>query len=73
MLETLSVLVKPKLRVAGVNWGLATERQGEGPEGDEVQFEDDWWCQLLGKGYISGDERWIVGEDQAGDITVALF
>lgn len=73
MLETLSVLVKPKLRVAGVGWGAGSQGQGEGPAGDEVQFGDEWWCELLGKGHICGDERWVVGEDEGGDITVVQF
>jgi hypothetical protein len=76
MLETLSVHVRPKLRVAGADWGGGFVGSGtriEGPDGDEVQFGDEWWCELLGKGVICGDERWIVGEDEEGDITVLQF
>ena len=73
MLETLSVLVRPKLRVAGVGWGGGVDEAGDGPHGDEVQFGDAWWEELLGKGYLVGDERWVVGEDQEGDITVIKF
>ena len=80
MLETLSVHVRPKLRVAGADWGGAgAESVGdgitriEGPDGDEVQFGDEWWGELLGKGHMCGDERWVVGEDGAGDITVLQF
>ncbi|KAL6869771.1 hypothetical protein ACO1O0_001101 [Amphichorda felina] len=81
MLETLSVHVRPKLRVAGADWGEGEGGEGartggtriEGPDGDEVQFGDEWWGELLGKGYICGDERWLVGEDESGDITVLQF
>ncbi|KAH7329001.1 hypothetical protein B0I35DRAFT_473649 [Stachybotrys elegans] len=47
--------------------------RAEGPYGEEVQFADDMWSELMGKGFITGDERWLVGEDGNGDITVALF
>lgn len=77
MLETLSVHVRPKLRVAGAGWGgggaVGSGARIEGPDGDEVQFGDEWWCELLAKGFICGDERWIVGEDGDGDITVLQF
>jgi hypothetical protein len=31
------------------------------------------WKQLLGKGKIAGDERWVVGEDTEGRITIVRF
>ncbi|KFA71717.1 hypothetical protein S40288_11446 [Stachybotrys chartarum IBT 40288] len=119
MLETLSVHIRPRLRVQGVeavyaaksgrkrtasansgsgsgssssssssSEGTATPGdvgsvatsaakggtiRAEGPYGEEVQFDDDMWGELLGKGFISGDERWLVGEDGNGDITVVYF
>ncbi|KAK4454597.1 hypothetical protein QBC34DRAFT_392128 [Podospora aff. communis PSN243] len=39
----------------------------------EVQFLDAMWSELMAKGHIAGDERWIVGEDQKGFITVVRF
>jgi len=39
----------------------------------EVQFLDSMWGELMAKGHIAGDERWIVGEDQKGYITVVRF
>ncbi|KAF7539485.1 hypothetical protein G7Z17_g12407 [Cylindrodendrum hubeiense] len=39
----------------------------------EVQFPGGMWDELLGKGFMSGSERWVVGEDAKGDITIVLF
>ncbi|KAK0667395.1 hypothetical protein QBC41DRAFT_338444 [Cercophora samala] len=38
-------------------------------DGGEVNM----WAELLAKGHISGDERWVVGEDEEGRITVVRF
>ena len=124
MLETLSVHVRPKLRVAGVDaahsvggrsGGSSTSTSNrsrsssgvsidveeeeessdednddaeeeqeewrprgagtriEGPGGDEVQFADDMWGELLEKGFICGDERRLLGEDRDGNITIVQF
>lgn len=72
LLETLSVHVRPRMRVAGAHWG-AGKAKFEGPAGREAQFGDDWWGEMLGKGFMCGNERWIVGEDQRGDVTVMIF
>jgi hypothetical protein len=48
-------------------------RRLQGPDGEEVQFEDGWWAELMGKGCIVGDERWVVGEDEGGDVTILMF
>lgn len=40
---------------------------------DEVQFADEMWDRLLGKGCISGDERWLIGEDGKGTLSVVRF
>ncbi|KAG8169985.1 hypothetical protein KVR01_000730 [Diaporthe batatas] len=48
------------------------EGEGEGVQ-DEVQFADDMWDKLLGKGCISGDERWLIGEDGKGTLSVVRF
>jgi hypothetical protein len=47
--------------------------RAEGPYGEEAQFADDMWDELMGKGYMCGDERWLVGEDSMGDITILHF
>jgi hypothetical protein len=83
MLAALSVSMRPKLRVEGMaafrerTWGGRTkgrcETAVEGPDGNEVQFGDGMWPELLGGGYIAGDERWLVGEDGEGQVTVAHF
>ncbi|KAK0657678.1 hypothetical protein B0T16DRAFT_66332 [Cercophora newfieldiana] len=39
----------------------------------EVQFLNSMWRQLMAKGHISGDERWVLGEDEKGFITVVRF
>jgi len=39
----------------------------------EVQFFDSMWGELMAKGHIAGDERWIVGEDEKGFVTVVRF
>ncbi|KAJ4394676.1 hypothetical protein N0V93_003895 [Gnomoniopsis smithogilvyi] len=50
-------------------------RGGEDEMGgdDEVQFADEMWDRLLGKGFICGDERWLIGEDREGSITIVRF
>ncbi|KAI1826495.1 hypothetical protein F4861DRAFT_85778 [Xylaria intraflava] len=53
--------------------GYPESATGAEGEEDEAYFEDDLWRQLLGKGVIAGDERWVVGEDGRGAITVVRF
>ncbi|KAI1492674.1 hypothetical protein F5X96DRAFT_354498 [Biscogniauxia mediterranea] len=65
MMEALSAFVLPKISLE--------EDDGEEEEEEEVRFADDMWAQLMGKGYIAGDERWVVGEDTEGRITVVRF
>ncbi|KAI0437816.1 hypothetical protein F4803DRAFT_537174 [Xylaria telfairii] len=62
MIEALSSSVPPTISL-----------RAELDEAHEVRFADDMWKQLLGKGKIFGDERWVVGEDSIGNITVAYF
>ncbi|KAK3341608.1 hypothetical protein B0T25DRAFT_347264 [Lasiosphaeria hispida] len=40
---------------------------------NEVQFLDDMWSELMAKGHLAGDERWIIGEDDDGRVTVVRF
>ncbi|KAI0489549.1 hypothetical protein F4859DRAFT_155668 [Xylaria cf. heliscus] len=62
VIEALSSFVLPKISL-----------RADSDEGHEVRFADGMWKQLLGKGKIMGDERWVVGEDSNGSITVAYF
>ncbi|KAI8956344.1 hypothetical protein F4801DRAFT_526336 [Xylaria longipes] len=62
VIETLSSFVLPKISLSA-----------EPDDAHEIQFADDMWKQLLGKGKIMGDERWVVGEDSNGNITVVYF
>ncbi|KAM7223261.1 hypothetical protein V8F06_001474 [Rhypophila decipiens] len=45
----------------------------EAVRSEEVQFGDDMWSELVHKGYIAGDERWVLGEGEDGRITVVRF
>ncbi|KAI0599334.1 hypothetical protein F4775DRAFT_550934 [Biscogniauxia sp. FL1348] len=65
MMEALSAFVLPKISLE--------EEEDDGGGEEEVRFADDMWAQLMGKGRIAGDERWIVGEDTEGRITVVRF
>lgn len=40
---------------------------------EEVRFADDMWSELVHKGYLAGDERWVLGEDEKGRITIVRF
>jgi hypothetical protein len=59
MLETISINVKPKVHMSG--------------RGYEVSLRDDLWQQLLAKGKICGDERWLIGENINQEIVVVHF
>ncbi|GKT42102.1 uncharacterized protein ColSpa_02283 [Colletotrichum spaethianum] len=39
----------------------------------EVQFEDDMWKTLMKGAALAGDERWVIGEDATGDVSVVRF
>lgn len=41
--------------------------------GCEVSLRDDLWQQLLGKGKIFGDERWLIGENANEEVVVVRF
>ncbi|KAG7293009.1 hypothetical protein NEMBOFW57_003054 [Staphylotrichum longicolle] len=87
ILETLSVHVRPAVAVKGTP--SATAEQEDGGAGDavrrfssanaaavrseEVSFPDEMWSELVAKGQIAGDERWVVGEDARGRITILRF
>ncbi|KAH6671218.1 hypothetical protein B0J14DRAFT_90357 [Halenospora varia] len=59
MLETISINIKPKIRMTG--------------PGYEISLKDDLWQQLLGKGKICGDERWLIGENTNDEVVILHF
>ncbi|KAL2271221.1 hypothetical protein VTJ83DRAFT_592 [Remersonia thermophila] len=85
MLEALSVHMRPTVAVTGATppgeakdaAKAARRRSGKAKEAparsSEVYLPDDMWNELVAKGHIAGDERWVVGEDEAGRITVVRF
>jgi hypothetical protein len=87
MFEGLSVHIRPTVVVK--NTATATMAQNNGVAGKagrrssgtkavaarskEAPFPSQMWSDLAAKGHIAGDERWIVGEDEKGRITVVRF
>lgn len=59
VLETVSVTVKPSVQMSG--------------PGYEISLRDDLWQQLLAKGKIRGDERWLVGENSHDEVVILHF
>ncbi|KAI1410791.1 hypothetical protein F5Y13DRAFT_166823 [Hypoxylon sp. FL1857] len=70
MMEALSSFVMPKISVQEERDGGSEEEEDQI---SEVQFADRMWWELLGKGKIAGDERWVVGEDGLGRVTIVRF
>ncbi|KAI1499641.1 hypothetical protein F5X99DRAFT_389042 [Biscogniauxia marginata] len=72
MMEALSAFVLPKIsfEAAGCSEGGGEDEDEEVPE---ARFADDMWPQLMGKGRIAGDERWVIGEDDGGRVTIVRF
>ncbi|KAI1265280.1 hypothetical protein F5Y18DRAFT_388298 [Xylariaceae sp. FL1019] len=63
IMEALSAFLPPR---------ISLESDAEGDE-LEVRFPDDMWQQLLSNGKIAGDERWVIGDDARGSITILRF
>lgn len=59
MIETISIHVKPQEHVAGPEY--------------EASLKDEYWKQLLNKGNICGDERFVIGENSDREIVVLHF
>lgn len=59
--------------VAGDRKEAEEKRREEEEREEEVQFPDEMWDELLGRGFICGDERWLVGEDREGRVTIVRF
>ncbi|TFB04815.1 hypothetical protein CCMA1212_002710 [Trichoderma ghanense] len=62
-----------KSNSAAATGATAAGTTTEGPDGHEVQFADAMWSEMMAKGFICGDERWLVGEDSKGDVTILVF
>ncbi|KAI1304757.1 hypothetical protein F5Y03DRAFT_356932 [Xylaria venustula] len=62
VMEALSSFVLPKISL-----------RAESDYRHEARFQDDMWKQLLEKGKIMGDERWVVGKDHDGRINIVRF
>lgn len=41
--------------------------------GYEISLRDDLWSQLLGKGKICGDERFLIGENTNQEVVILHF
>jgi hypothetical protein len=65
MVEALSVFVLPRISVQ--------KEDEDGHEDSEVRFADHMWGELMGKGRICGDERFVVGENMEGKLTIVRF
>ena len=63
-METLSSFVSPEMN---------TRAEAEAEEQYEVRFADGLWRKLVCTSHIQGDERWVVGEDDHGNITIMRF
>jgi hypothetical protein len=59
MLETISINLKPRVYMTG--------------PGYEISLRDDLWQQLLAKGKICGDERWLIGENAKQEVVIVHF
>ncbi|KAK7747715.1 hypothetical protein SLS62_008962 [Diatrype stigma] len=81
MMEALSAFVAPRISVEGergreeedVEEDEDKDGNWEGRQLREVRFSDDMWGELLARGKIEGDERWVVGEDREGRVTIVRF
>ncbi|KAK6843307.1 hypothetical protein PG987_004167 [Apiospora arundinis] len=68
MVEALSVFVMPRISIEAEE-----DADVDTDENPEARFADEMWTELMGKGRIYGDERWVVGEDAEGRITIVRF
>ena len=59
MLGTMSFSVTPTVHITG--------------PGYEAFLRDDLWQQVLGRGKIFGDERWLVGENMNQEVVILHF
>ena len=59
MLETISICITPKVHMTGPGYNIC--------------LKDDLWQQLLFKGKICGDERWLIGENAQQEVVILHF
>lgn len=57
MLEALQISIQPRNDV----------------EAQEVNLQDELWQELLAKGKIYGDERWLIGENNHKEVVIMYF
>ncbi|KAI8959957.1 hypothetical protein F5Y11DRAFT_284435 [Daldinia sp. FL1419] len=74
MLEALSQYIRPRINVQigqdAIVGGLGA---GSNTRAPDIRFGEGMWREMMAAGKIAGDERWIVGEDCKGNITVVRF
>ncbi|KAM5355825.1 hypothetical protein ACJ41O_002471 [Fusarium nematophilum] len=68
--RSVTVTIQPDQRVQG--WATAAPGQGQSRWKSAI-FQENIRDELMAKGHICGDERWVVGEDLEGDITILRF
>ncbi|KAK0734050.1 hypothetical protein B0T26DRAFT_746007 [Lasiosphaeria miniovina] len=76
MLETLSVHVRPAISVKGAAAEVDDDDEDGGSKISSrkaTKKKKRSKIELLACGHIAGDERWIVGEDDSGHITIVRF
>lgn len=50
-----------------------TPKPGRGGPRFDVALADDLWFQVLNKGRICGDERWLIGENASQEVVILRF
>ncbi len=59
MLENITITVRQRVQTTGPDY--------------EVSLKDEMWQELLAKGKICGEERWLVGENGNQQIVILHF
>ncbi|KAF4922223.1 hypothetical protein CGCVW01_v005443 [Colletotrichum viniferum] len=74
-METVSASVDGSFSAGGGGGTTTAEAVEDGGDAGraEVQFPDDMWRAVMSGAALAGDERWVVGEDSAGDVSVVRF
>jgi hypothetical protein len=52
---------------------ITPDSESDGPDYLPIQLRDEVRSDLLGNGKLSGDERWIIGENLNQELVVYLF
>ncbi|KAJ0295208.1 hypothetical protein CBS470a_000256 [Colletotrichum nupharicola] len=74
-METVSASVDGSFSGGGGGGTTTAEAVEDGGDAGraEVQSPDDMWRAVMSGAALAGDERWVVGEDGAGDVSVVRF